>query len=384
MTPGAIYLDNAATTCPTPAVVEAMARVSVEQFGNPSSPHGFGEAAHKLLVDAREFLRGCFGAGQLVLTSGGTEADLLGVVGAARARPRGGRVLASASDHPALLATSSLLQELGYRFEELPVSEHGDPEPEALGARLGEDVAVVALMHGHNELGTLADLDALTATIRSRAPGAHIHVDLVQSFAKIPFDMAEVDVDSAAISAHKFHGPRGAGCLALSNAAKVQPLQTGGGQEAGLRGGTESLVGAVGMATAAEQCLSELADTDAHCRAVCEQLFHAVQERVPEARRLGHPDRRLPHILSLQIPGVSGHSLQQRCAARGLAFSTGSACHDEDAGSHVLTAIGLSPSAAREVARISCSGQTRPDEVSRAAAILREEIDELLRIGGGL
>ena len=245
-----IYLDNAASTPPLPAVVDAMASVQTELFGNPSSAHSFGPPAKKALEDAREFLRGTLGAARLVFTSGGSEADYLGIVGSAMARAPG-RVLLAQSDHPALLQCTSLLTRSRHHVSTLPVTRDGDLAPETLFEALGSDVRTVGLMYGHNELGTLCQLRELVELVRRTAPEAHVHVDLVQTYGKLPFDLDDFDVDSVAVSGHKFHGPRGAGFLALSSTAAIAPLQLAGGQEGGLRGGTENLAGAVGLAVAA-------------------------------------------------------------------------------------------------------------------------------------
>jgi cysteine desulfurase len=194
--------------------------------------------------------------------------------------------------------------------------------------------------------------------------------------------MDAVGVDSVAVSGHKFHGPRGAGFLALSSTARLAALQVAGGQEYGLRGGTENVAGAVGMATAAEIVLSHQAATEAHTRSLTERVFSAIREALPDAERLGHPERRLPHILSMRLPGVVGQTLLERCDARGLAFSTGSACHgtehhdraqDGTPDNHVLAAIGLDRSAAREVVRLSFSLATSVEQADEAARILVEE-----------
>lgn len=373
-----IYLDHAATTRPTAEVVDTCARVMEDGFGNPSSSHRFGRAARRRLDDAHEFLRGSVGAASLVLTSGGTEADLLGVVGAATARPPG-RVLAAASDHVAVLALRPLLAARRHELVELPVTADGDVDPQVLFDKLGQDVRVVSILHGHNELGTLARLDELVELVRRVAPDAHVHVDLVQSYGKIDFDLDLADVDSIAVSGHKLHGPRGVGFLALSSKAKLAPLQTGGGQEQGLRGGTENVAGAAGLACAAEWMLSHLAEHAAHARALCERALAQVRAAFPDAHRLGAEGRRLPHILSLRIPGVIGHTLQERCDERGVAFSTGAACHSgQDTESHVMRAIGMSKAAAREVVRISVGPHTTNDEIDAAMRILCEEAEMLL------
>ena len=384
--PKRIYLDNAATTRPLPAVVDAMAEAHLEHFGNPSSSHSFGHGPKKALDDAREFLRGTLSAAQVVLTSGGSEADYLGILGSASVRPPG-RVLMARSDHPAILECAKPLGQWRHYTEQLPVSRFGDLEPETLFDALGTDVRTVAIQHGHNELGTLTDLEELTGLIRRVAPEAHIHVDLVQTYGKLPFDLDAMDVDSVAVSAHKLHGPRGVGFLALSSKARIAPLQLAGGQEGGLRGGTENVAGAVGMMLAADAALSRQAQTAAQTSDMVAIVERAVQSAFPDAEVLGHPERRLPHILSLRIPGVVGETLMMRGDARGLAFSIGAACHGAtDSGSgqrgkpdnHVHAAIGMTRQSSREVVRISFSGENTMDEAETAAEILVEEAQHIL------
>jgi len=382
---GPIYLDNAATTRPLPGVVSEMARVQLEFYGNPSSQHAFGPPAKKVLQDAREFLRGTLSAGKIVFTSGGSEADYLGIVGSAAARPSG-RIILAASDHPALLRTDRLSSRWRHHTSVLPVTRDGDLAPEVLFDALGKDVRTVALMHGHNEVGTLSRLEELVELTRRAAPAAHIHVDLVQTYGKLPFCMDEMGIDSVAVSGHKLHGPRGFGFLALSNTAKVAPLQLAGGQEEGLRGGTENTAGAVGLAVAAEEALTHQAATAAHTAALAGYMQHRLEEAVAGAERLGHADRRLPHILSMRLPGIVGHTLLERCDARGIAFSTGSACHGPDADdgkapiNHVLAAIGLSRQQAREVVRLSFCRYTSEADAHRAADVICEEIATMTRV----
>lgn len=387
-----IYLDNAATTRTSERAVERMAHAQRELFGNPSSPHAFGPPAKRALDDAREFLRGSLAAHRVVFTSGGSEADYLGIVGAAATRSPG-RVLMSKADHPALLKCGGLLARYRHHVTELEVSDDGDVTPETLFDALGADVRVVALMYGHNELGTLCKLDELIELTRRAAPEAHIHVDLVQTYGKLPFDLDTFQVDSVAVSGHKFHGPRGAGLLALSADARLAPLQEAGGQEQGLRGGTENVAGAVGLAAAAEEALTHQAETAAHTRELCERVFDIVADAVPDVERLGHPKRRLPHILSLRLPGVVGETLMTRCDKRGVAFSTGSACHGADQpegkrktpargkrapDNHVLAAIGMTYAEAREVIRLSFSGETSTAEAEDAADVVADEALRLL------
>ncbi|MFK7741724.1 MAG: cysteine desulfurase family protein [Planctomycetota bacterium] len=400
--PRRIYLDNAATTRPSRRVIEHMAEAQRELFGNPSSPHAFGPPAKRALDDAREFLRGTLSAGRIVFTSGGSEADYLGIIGAAAARAPG-RILMSRGDHPALLKCSRLLTRHRHQVSELPVTEHGDLAPETLFEALGGDVRVVALMYGHNELGTLCQLPELIELIRRTSPQAHVHVDLVQTYGKLPFDFDTYDVDSVAVSGHKFHGPRGAGFLALSNEADISPLQEAGGQEGGLRGGTENIAGAVGLMVAAEEALTHQIHSEDHTRDLCERMLDIIHDALPDTERLGHPRDRLPHILSLRIPDVVGETLMLRCDSRGVAFSTGSACSGghgntgraktdkvkdkpkakrvqrpkgrpkDEADNHVLAAIGMTRREGREVVRLSVSGETSVADAEHAADVLVEE-----------
>lgn len=372
-----IYLDNAATTRPRGEVVDAMADAHLDAFGNPSSTHPFGAAARRLLQDAREFLRGSLGAQSLVFTSGGTEADVLALLGVTAGKPPG-RVLVGAADHAAVRSLKGALAQRRHELVEIPVDRHGDIEEEALFELMGKDVRAVSLLHGHNELGTIPRTAALAEVARQVAPDCHVHVDLVQAYGKIDFDLDLEGVDSVAVSGHKLHGPRGIGFLALSSKAKVLPLWSGGGQEEGLRGGTENVAGAVGLACAAEHALSHLHEHAARMTDLLDELFEQLQEELPDIVRLGHPERRLPHVLSVRIPDCNGQALQEACAARGVAFSTGSACHEgQDAPNHVLQAIGLGRRRAREVVRFSVCPATRFDEVDEAAAIILDEAERL-------
>lgn len=375
--PPPIYLDNAATTRPISEAVERMGQAHLEWFGNPSSSHDYALAPQKALQDAREYLRGTLSAAELVFTSGGTEADLLGLVGAVHYRSPG-RVLCAVTDHPAILMQRGLLASTRHKLTPLPVTQDGDIDPEVLFENLGRDVRGIALLHGHNELGTLSDLEELVSLARRVCPDAHIHVDLVQSYGKIPFDLNEADVDSVAVSAHKLHGPRGIGMLALSSKADVRPLQAGGGQEGGLRGGTENVAGAVGLAVAAEAAFTHLARTRTHCETLAQQLFERLVKTFPNAERLGNPQHRLPHILSLRIPGIVGATMLERMNAHGVAFSTGSACHDEGEENPVLSGIGMNRRTAREVMRFSFSRFNTETEIDRVATLLEQEAEFLL------
>ncbi len=375
--PTPIYLDNAATTRPLDVVVDSMAEAHLQAFGNPSSNHNYALAPSKLLLDAREFLRGTLSAAEVIFTSGGTEADLLGVVGAVQHRSPG-RVLCAASDHPAVLSLGRTLARSRHKLTPLAVTEDGDIHPEALFENLGRDVRAIALLHGHNELGTLTELEELVSLARRVCPDAHIHVDLVQTYGKIPFDLDASGVDTVAVSGHKLHGPRGIGILACSSKADLTAMQPGGGQESGLRGGTENVAGAVGLAVAAEAAFTHLASSSAHCTELSNRLFDHIRGAFEQTERLGNPEHRLPHILSIRIPGIVGATVLERMNAHGVAFSTGSACHSTSGDNPVLSAIGMPPRQAREVMRFSFSRFNTTDEIDRVAELLEREARFLL------
>lgn len=375
-----IYFDNAATTAPCAEALAAMQDTQRRCFGNPSSAHDFGRAAHRALEDAREFLRGSVGAARLVFTSGGTEADLLGVFGAVRGRSPG-RVLVGATDHPAVLAQADLLACTNHKLVAVPAAATGELDADALRDQLTPNVRAVAVLHGHNELGSLCALDDIVAAVRAVSPEAHLHVDLVQSYGKIPFDLDEAGVDSVAVSGHKLHGPRGVGFLALSSTARLQAVQRGGGQEGDLRGGTENVAGAAALAAAAEVMLTRLHENARHCETLAARMLEGLRAHWPGARRLGHPERRLPHILSLRLPGIVAQTLCDRAAARGLAYSTSAACHGKTTKTNpVLEAIGLGRREAREVMRFSFCAANTIDEVDRAVQILTEEATILAKM----
>ncbi|MCB9565583.1 MAG: aminotransferase class V-fold PLP-dependent enzyme, partial [Kofleriaceae bacterium] len=248
-----IYLDNAASTRPSDAVIELMARVMREAWGNPASAHPAGAAARAHLATARDRVLAAIGdpagaAGELIWTSGGSEADALAILGAARARGRGVVVL-SALEHHAVARSAALLGD-GFEVRVVPATAAGTVDVAAMTDAITADTAVVALMRVHNELGTLQPVAEIAAAARRRAPGAHVHCDAVQALGKIAVDVAALGVDSAAFAGHKLHGPKGVGALWLRRDARIEPLWGGGGQQGGLRSGTQDAPSAAGMGQA--------------------------------------------------------------------------------------------------------------------------------------
>jgi cysteine desulfurase len=355
-----IDLDHNATTPLSEAARGALLRALGDPRlqGNPASRHGAGQRARALLEEARGRLARILGCtpGQVVFTSGGTEADVLAVAGVARALRRAGRpagVVSSALEHPAVGAALRALEGDGHRRVLLPVDGSGRIDPEDLARTLAAepDLGVVALMAAHNELGNLYDVPALVAAARGARPGVFFHTDAVQALGKVPVDAGAWGVDGLAISAHKFGGPKGIGALALPGEGTPEPLLRGGGQERGLRGGTPAPALALAMAVAAEE-----AAAGAHwpqVRALRERLVAGLGS-CEGARILGDPERHIGNTVAVEFAACEAELLAMALDLEGIACSTGAACSSGlGAPSEALQALGLSAARARQVVRFS-------------------------------
>jgi len=381
-----VYLDNAASTRPAPEVEAVVADVARSRFGNPSSAHREGSAASRVLEDARAAVLAALGTdeGQLVFTSGGTEANALAVLGAARLA-RGHHLITTALEHPAVLRNIELLiGERGCEATQVgPAPGTGAVTASDVAAALRRDTALVAVMLVNNELGSIQPiaeiaraLDAFAAREGLRRP--HFHVDAVQAFGVMPLGPVVRAADSVALSAHKLHGPRGAGALWLRPGARVAPLWDGGRQERGLRSGTENVPAIAGFGRAATLAVAALKQGAASTLARLRDTLEAgIIARVPGARRtLAGDDARTPQIASLAFAGLPAEPLLHALEARGVYVSAGSACAARDrAPSHVLRAIGVDDGTA--VLRFSLSRETTADEVAFAIPAVVAAVAEI-------
>jgi cysteine desulfurase len=355
------YLDNAATTPLDPDVAAELSRDLREVWGNPSSLHPIGALAARKLAEARELLAGLAGASLIVFTGGGTEATNLAMRGSVRGGARAGkppRVLIGAADHPSVLATAKDLEAQGIAVSIYPVDEVGRPRLEAFVEQLGPDLRFVSLLHGNNESGSLLPMATMVAAVRDRAPSAHVHVDAVQSFAKIPLDVDRLGVDSMTIAAHKFHGPKGVGALLLGPHRRPGAVITGGGQESGLRSGTENVCGNLAMARAAAAWIGRQAEESGRVQRLRDRVQNALIESIPDLHVLGDPQARLPHVLLVAIEGVAGEVVMHHLEEQRICVSTGSACAQKHrakgkAASHVLAAMDLPEAWQKGTLRVS-------------------------------
>jgi len=358
------YLDHAATTPVRPEVLEAMLPYLTTEYGNPSSHHEVGERAASALEDARRRVAAVLGMrrGDVIFTSGGTEANNLAVKGVTIAAmlERGARHLVTTPiEHESVLASAEYLTRVhGVEVTVLPVDGGGRVEPADAAAAIRADTALLAIGLANNEIGTVQDLPAISAAVgeAARALGTRvpIHVDGVQAAGWLPLSVKALGADSVAIAGHKVGAPMGTGVLGIRGRIPLEPLLHGGGQERGRRSGTESVASAVGIATALELAEAERPASASAVAAARDAFVAEVLRRVPEARLTGDPIHRLPGTASFTFAGVSGEAILLELERRGVVSSSGSACAaGSDDPSHVLLALGIAPEVAQSSVRFT-------------------------------
>jgi cysteine desulfurase len=364
-----IYLDNAATTTVRPEAVAAMLPLLGGGY-NPSSLHAEGRAARAALDDAREAVARVLGAAprEIVFTGGGSESDVTAIVGAARAlAARGRHVVTSAIEHHAVLHAADVLERDGWRVTRLPVDRRGLVDPQEFAAALEPQTTVASVMLANNEIGVVQPVAELAALARAR--GVVFHTDAVQAAGWLPLAVDALGVDLLSLSGHKFNGPKGVGILYVRRGTPLEPLIVGGGQEHGLRAGTEDVAGIVGLAAALRLAEAERPATAPRVAALRDRLQTGILAAFPDALVNGAATPRLPNNLSVAFAGLPSDALLIRLDLDGIAASAGSACA---AGSlepsHVTAALGLDEERRLGVIRFSLGRQTSA-----------EEIDEVLR-----
>lgn len=371
-----IYLDYAATAPVLEPVQRTMRAVEAAAFGNPSSRHWAGTRAAEVLEGARRAILGRARLdGRLVFTSGASESNLIGLVGAAMA---GGhrRILTSAVEHESVHAACRMARNLGIETDQVPVDGEAHVRLDELARCLERGPAAVAIMHANNEVGTLQDVAPIAELVR--AGEGTLHVDAAQSFGKVSLEEL-AGADTVALSAHKLGGPRGIGGLIIAPGGEVVSPLGGGSQEFGLRHGTENIPGIAGFATAAAHTDPEKDGTQ--LAACADRLRENLAEAVPEIRWTGDLQRRAPHIISCVIPGVPGELLVASLDHLGIAASVGSACHANGLSySPILSAMGAERAESLCALRLSVGHATTIDEIDYAAAMIAEAVHRLREI----
>jgi len=373
-----IYLDNAASTRVSDEVLALMTEVMRTAWGNPSSAHPLGAAARGHIETARTRLLNALGdrgIGDVVWTSGCSEANALAVLGAARTHE--GSIVISTLEHPAITTLADRLATEGRTIVKVAPGKDGILDPDEI-ARAAQGAGVVAFLAVQNEIGVVQPVAAIAQAVRAVAPSAHIHLDAAQAMGKIALDVNQLAVDSIAIAGHKLHGPKGAGALWLRTGARIEPLWVGGGQQHGMRGGTQDAPSAAGLGLAAERAATALTTARTRWLELAAKVTQTLTDRGVAFRQLVPDHRRSPHILALGIAGVPAGALRNVLASRGVYISTGSACSaDGIKASHALAAIGLPED--HGMVRLSFALDTTPDDVARAATILADVATELAK-----
>lgn len=369
-----LYLDNAATTPVRPEVLEAMMPFLTRWYGNPSSHHTVGEAAAGALADARARVARILGmrAGDIVFTSGGTEANNLAVKGiaiAAHVHRGASHVITSEIEHESILESVDYLARL-HRFSvsRLPVDDAGRIAAGDVAAVLREDTALVSVGYANNEVGTVQDVAAIAGVAHAR--GIPVHIDAVQAAGWLPLDAADLGVDAISLAGHKLGAPKGTGLLAVRGRIPIEPVLHGGGQERGRRSGTENVAGAVGLATALELAEAERAASALRVSGVRDAFIAGVLAGVPTAILTGDRVHRLPGTASFTFAGTSGEAVLLELERRGVVSSSGSACAaGSDEPSHVLIAMGIPAELAQTAVRFTFGHDARVDPADLTRAV---------------
>jgi cysteine desulfurase len=374
------YFDHNATTPLAPEVLETVVSCLGQVYGNASSIHHYGQSAKQRLEQARRQLAALLHCSptELVFTGGGTEADNLAILGAARAAGRG-HVVTTTIEHPAVLMAVKQLEREGFAVTGVRVGSNGIVSPDDIRRALRPETVLVSVMHANNELGTvqpLADLARVT-----REAGVLLHSDGVQALGKIPVDVEALGVDLYSVSAHKLYAPKGVGALYARKGAKFSPIVFGGHHERDRRPGTENVPGIAGLGTAAELASNRLSSDSESIGALRDRLEAAILDRIPGSGVNGSRWNRVPNTSNLYFDGIDGEALTIALDLRGFAVSTGAACSSGAiAPSHVLTAIGLDADRARASMRFSLGRANTADQVDALIEALTASVQHLRRI----
>ena len=377
------YFDNSATTRVCAEAAEIVLRTMTEEYGNPSAMHSKGVEAEQYVRKAAEILAGILKVQpkEILFTSGGTESDNLALIGGALANQRAGRhIIMTAVEHPAVTGPAAFLEEQGFEVTYLPVDQQGVVRLDALRDALREDTILVSVMMVNNETGSRMPVEEIAETVHRKNPKILFHVDAIQAFGKYRIFPSRMGIDLLSVSSHKFHGPKGAGFLYIRNGVKIRPLILGGGQQNGMRSGTDNVPGIAGMAAAAQKVCGNLEENAARLLQLKKRMAEGLL-LIPGVRINGMAlEEGAPHILSVTVEGVRSEVLLHTLEEKNIYVSAGSACSSHKRRpSAVLTAMGLSKSDIESTVRISFSEENTIEEVDYALQVLREVVPVLRR-----
>ncbi|HOW71124.1 MAG TPA: aminotransferase class V-fold PLP-dependent enzyme [Phycisphaerae bacterium] len=379
-----VYLDNNATTMIDPRVLEAMRPFLAEQYANPSSTHHFGQQARYAVEAARECIAGLLGlsGGQVIFTSGGTEANDLGVRGMLASRPSKRHLVTTAVEHASILRLAQQIEKEGYRVTYVGVDRLGRLDPAEFEAALGGDTALASVMHANNETGVVFPVERLGEIAASK--GIPLHVDAIQTTGKVVTDLGKWPVSLVTLAAHKFHGPKGVGVLCIGRGVRPRPRLVGGHQEGDLRAGTENVPAIVGMAEALRLAVEHLEEENGRVRALRDRLETGILQRIPLTHGLGHREDRLPNTTAIGFEALEAEAVLMLLSNHRICASSGSACGSGSLSpSHVLTAMGLDERVVHGAVRFSLSRFNTDQEIDRVLEVVPSIIERLRRVMGG-
>jgi len=379
-----IYLDNAASTAVHPEVVKEMMPYFDIQYGNPSSIHQFGRKAKNAIQKARKQVAALIGAepDEILFTSGGTESNntiLYGISKLQGSRLDQNQIITSSIEHEAILQPCKEFENIGIKITYIPVDEHGIVDPNDIANSINSQTVLVSIMLANNEVGTIQPIKEISEICKKyQIP---LHTDAVQAVGKVPINVKELGVDALSVSSHKINGPKGIGALFIKKGLRVTPQILGGGQENGMRSGTENVASIVGFGKACEIAKERLNENISHFQTLHSTMLTRVIKEIPHVKLNGHSEKRIFNNIHLTFMGVNGEDLIIKLDEHGIAASTGSACsvHTQKA-SHVLKAMGFNHEQITGSLRMSFGYMNTLNEVEQTVEVLKKVVSELRNI----
>ncbi|MBI3640760.1 MAG: cysteine desulfurase [Thaumarchaeota archaeon] len=372
-----IYLDNAASTPVHEKVIEEMIPYFKEQYGNPSSIHKYGRLANIAIQNARKRIASLINAGssEILITSGGTESNNTALYGIVH-HNKGKHIITSSIEHDAILEPCKRLEEEGFQITYLPVDKYGLVNPEDVEKEISPDTCLVSIMFANNEVGTIQPIAEIGKITQEKK--IVFHTDAIQAVGKTLINVKELGIDLLSISSHKINGPKGVGALYIRKGIKIDPLILGGGQENGLRSGTENVASIVGFGMACQLANNNIVQNQEHFRKLGMKLIADILKEIPHTKLNGHPEKRIPNNIHFTFLGVNGEDLIIKLDENKVAASTGSACSVKvQKASHVLRAMGFSHEQITGSLRLTIGITNTEEEINETVQVLKKIVKEL-------
>jgi len=375
-----IYLDNAASTAVHKDVLDEMLPFLKEQYGNPSSIHKFGRQADKAIRNARKRISELINSSpdEILLTSGGTESNNTALYGIAHSN-KGKHIITSSIEHEAILEPCKRLEEEGFRLTYIPVDNNGLVNPHDLKDAISEDTCLVSIMFANNEVGTIQPIQEISSICKEKS--VVFHTDAIQAIGKVPINVEKLGVDLLSISSHKINGPKGVGVLYIKKGIQISPLILGGGQEKGLRSGTENVANIVGFGKACQLANENLEQNITFLKNLRDYLITNVTQQIPNVILNGDHEKRIPNNTHFTFLGVNGEDLIIKLDENEIAASTGSACSVKtQKASHVLQAMGFSHEQITGSLRLTVGIYNTKEELEKTVMTLKKIVNELRQV----